>query len=188
MKVSPKPKLSSAGTVKHKRKGGSVKKPVGAHTDPYLSMTNPADMSICFDCESVYHDKRWIMIEDFARVNPDVDAHEMVNEAKHFAVCPACHKIADGFVGGYVTMEGEFFMSHKEEVLNAIRNKEMRVMHSNPLSKVMAINEDDRKVVISTTTGKLARSIGSQLGKSFHGDVTYKWGGYDGATRVYWSR
>lgn len=188
MKVPLKPKLSTAGTIKHKRKGGSVKKPVTKHSDPYLNMAKAKDMAVCFDCESVYHDKRWSTIEDFAKANTDIDTRKMVSEAMHFAVCPACHKIADGYVGGFVTMEGEFFMSHKEEILNAIRNKEMKVKHSNPLSKVMAIEEDDHKVVISTTTGKLARSIGSQLGKSFKGDVSYKWGGYDGATRVYWHR
>lgn len=159
---------------------GSTKKVIDDSKDPYLSVKSPDSMALCTHCNSVYYNKRWVMAEDFAVFSSGFTTVDMAE-----TLCPACHKISDGFVGGYVTLEGKLLMSRKEEVLNTIKNKELRMMHINPLAKVMSVIEDEDKVVIATTTPKLAQSIGRQLHRSFKCDVDYKFGSGDDITRVY---
>jgi len=104
-------------------------------------------------------------------------------------VCPACLKIRDNFPGGIVTLSGDFLIAHKDEFLHLIRNEEQRARGFNPLERVMSIKENGHgRIVINTTTEKLAQRLGRAFKKAFRGDVTYSWSHDDKLVRVAWVR
>ena len=89
--------------------------------------------------------------------------------------CPACRKIADGFIGGVVTLRGSFVREHREEIRNLVRNEEKRAMAFNPLARIIILKEDESGFEVSTTAEKLAQRIGREVHKACSGTVEYKW-------------
>jgi len=155
-----------------------TKKAIDTAKDPYLNKLAPGDKAVCTKCGSVYKDKRWSMKSAAAAAAPG--AVEVT--------CPACQKIRDKYADGYVTLSGDFLAEHKEEILNLIRNKEERSMHTNPLHRIIEIKERPGTIEITTTTDKLAQRIGQMLKKTFSGEVEYKWSDDVKLVRVFWKR
>jgi len=156
------------------------KKAIDTEKDPYLLKISPNDCAVCKKCGAVYHDKRWSLAKKAAEKAPGKKAVEVL--------CPACQKIKDRFVGGYVTLKGSFVKDHTEEILNLIRNKEKRAMYHNPLNRIIDIKEARGKIEITTTTDKLAQRIGQMIKKSFKGELEYKWSEDVKLARVNWTR
>ncbi len=165
------------GTKKYSK--NTTKKAIDTENDPYLAKTSPPDPSICTQCTIIYHNKRW-------RLSTEEDLKD--RGRYHEAVCPACQKIKDKYVGGYVTLKGEFLKDHKEEILNLVRNKEQRARSTNPLERIIEITENDDGLEITTTTDKFAQMLGRVIHKSFSGEVEYKWSDDVKLARVVWSR
>ncbi len=158
---------------------GTTKKAIDTEKDPYLLKMEPEEMAMCTDCSAVYQHKRW-------RLPTEEELEKKESYAK--VVCPACQKIRDKFAGGYVTLRGEFLKDHKEEILNLIRNKEERARYTNPLERIIEINESGDTIEITTTTDKFAQRIGRVLHKAFSGKVEYKWSDDVKIARVTWTR
>lgn len=159
-------------------KGATIKqkKSIDTARDPYMNKAEPEDGSTCRKCGAVYRDKRWSL-------KAKAPAAE-----KEKVLCPACQKIKDKFAEGFVTLQGEFLKEHKEEILNLVRNKEERSMHTNPLHRIIEIKERNGKVEITTTTDKLAQRLGQVLKKTYSGEVEYKWSSDVKLARVVWTR
>ena len=71
--------------------------------DSYKSKRKLPEPTRCPKCGATFHKGRWTW--DIA----PAQAHEHI--------CPACHRIQDKFPAGYVTLGGEFFRQHREEIL-----------------------------------------------------------------------
>lgn len=155
------------------------RKSINSQKDSYLLKTGPEDMSSCRKCGAVYHDKRWMNRED---------AERLAMEPRAEVLCPACQKVKDRFVGGFVTLQGEFLKDHREEIMNLIHNKEARASRINPLERIMEIKERKGAIEITTTTDKFAQRIGRILSKAFSGAVDYKWSDDTKLARVVWTR
>jgi len=156
------------------------KKAIDTEVDPYLPKLGRAESARCTSCAAVYYDKHWTISEELPA---------RLSESKLAPVlCPACCKIRDGFPGGYVTIQGEFALGHREEILRMVRNKEKRAMHLNPLERIIGIKEKGGALEVSTTTEKLAQRIGRMLAKTFSGEVEYKWSSDVKLARVVWTR
>ncbi len=153
------------------------KKSIDTAKDPYLNKADPADGSECGRCGAIFTDKRWSISKRAKRV---------AGAAK--VTCPACQKIKDGYIGGYVTLQGDFLKEHKDDLLNLIRNKEKLSMRYNPLNRIMDIKERGGKIEITTTSEKLAQRIGQVVKKTFSGEVEYKWSSDVKVARVVWTR
>ncbi|MDA8100394.1 MAG: BCAM0308 family protein [Nitrospiraceae bacterium] len=148
--------------------------------DPYLPRGASGKVGICEGCNAVYRNKRWYAGLSEARAE-DADAVKVV--------CPACLKIRDDFPEGIVTLTGGYALTHKQEVLNLVKNEEIRARGFNPLERVMSIRENGYGgIVISTTNEKLAQRIGRALKKAFHGEVKYQWSRENKLVRVDWMR
>jgi NMD protein affecting ribosome stability and mRNA decay len=142
----------------------------------------PSEILVCNECASVYHGHRWYLKEQ---------ALEAVHAAKEtigHIVCPACQKIRDKMPGGVVRLVGGFVSTHKEEILNLIRNEGDRAKQTNPLERVMDIETANGSVDILTTNERLAQRIGKAMHKAYSGEVSYVFSQDTKLARVTWQR
>jgi NMD protein affecting ribosome stability and mRNA decay len=156
------------------------KKAIDTAKDPYLQKISPSDMAVCKGCGAIYHNKRWSLDKKLKT--------RSAGKKKVEVLCPACQKIKEGFAEGFVTIKGEFFKKHREEIINLMRNKEQRAMYNNPLDRIIEIKEKKDSIEIATTTDKLAQRLGQVIQKAFNGEIEYKWSSDTKLTRVVWTR
>jgi NMD protein affecting ribosome stability and mRNA decay len=142
--------------------------------DAYKSKKKLPEPTRCPDCGAVYRDGRWTW--DLA----PADANE--------ELCPACRRIRDRFPAGYVTLEGEFLQAHRDELLQLARNREAKEKAEHPLERIMAIEDVDGNVQITTTDTHLARDIGEAVHAAYKGELEYHYNKEENLLRVHWTR
>jgi len=113
--------------------------------DSYKSKRKLPEPTRCPGCGATFHAGRWTW--DVA----PAEAHEHT--------CPACHRIHDHFPAGYVTLSGEFFRRHRDEIVGLLRNCEVTEKAEHPLERIMAIEDTADGVTLTTTDTHLARKI-----------------------------
>jgi NMD protein affecting ribosome stability and mRNA decay len=150
-------------------------------TDPYLPGAGIREVVMCGICHSLYHHKRWYLEGDLplkvGRMTPI-----------GVITCPACCKIRDRFPGGIVVLRGEFLNTHKDQMLNLVRNEEARAKGVNPLERIISIKDEGNCVEIHTTSERLAQRIGREIHRAYKGEVSYHWSKDDKFVRVEWHR
>lgn len=167
-----------------KKKGGPVRirRHIHQYGDPYLPDLNPGETGLCTGCHAFFRRRRWFFDEALyldVKDRPEV----------HRVTCPACLKIRHGYFEGEVAvMHSHFLSGHREEIVNLIRNEEERAMDINPLERIIAITEENSKMVVTTTNEKLAQRIGRELKKAYQGRTEYHWSEDDKCLRVTWAR
>lgn len=142
--------------------------------DPYQAREKLSEPAVCSDCGAVYHDGRWQWIMQPADAQP--------------ARCAACRRIHDSLPAGYVSIEGQFSIEHRAELLSLIRNLETREKAEHPLQRIMAIDEQDDKVLITTTDIHLAHGIGQALQHAYKGTLDSDYNKEQYLLRVRWQR
>ena len=128
----------------------------------------------CPDCGATYRNGRWTW--DPAPADASRTS------------CPACRRIKDGVPAGVVTIEGAFAAAHRAEVENLARNVEEREKRDHALKRIITIGEEGDALRISTTDGKLARSIADALHSAYQGDLDYQFTERENVFRARWSR
>ena len=128
--------------------------------DPYKARAKHAGPCVCPGCGAVFAAGRWRW-----------DDHATGVEARE--TCPACHRIADSFPAGRITMAGAFLAAHRDEIVALVRNTEARERREHPLQRIMAIGEGERdgEMVITTTDLHLPRRLGHALVDAYTGDL-----------------
>jgi NMD protein affecting ribosome stability and mRNA decay len=142
--------------------------------DSYKTKRKLADPTRCPDCGAVYRDGRWTW-----GAAPD-GAHE--------TRCPACHRIHDRFPAGYVTLKGAFLGTHRDEILHLVRHREETEKAEHPLERIMAVEDADGGVLVTTTDTHLARSIGEAMYAAYKGELEFKYNKEENLLRVQWTR
>jgi len=142
--------------------------------DAYRARYKPKEPAVCPTCGVMFEHGTWSW-----KPRP---------EGAHEHVCPACQRTQDKFPAGYVTLEGEFLKAHRDEILHLVRNEESRTKPEHPLERIMAIEEDGGKTVVTTTDLHLARRIGDALHHAYQGNLETKYSPDEYLVRVYWSR
>lgn len=143
--------------------------------DPYRPSQRPPDGTACPKCHATYHGGRWTWTA------PEKDAYELI--------CPACHRISDRFPAGYVTIKGEFFTSHKDEIVALIQGHEKQEKATRPLQRIMAIEEKkDGSTEVTTTDSHLARGIAEALHGAYKGDLKMRYSRDENLLRAIWKR
>lgn len=140
--------------------------------DTYKASGKLPEPTVCPQCGSVFRSGRW--------------QWGGAPEHAHSAICPACHRIQDQFPAGYVTLEGAFFLSHKEEIMHLVRNHEQREREEHPLQRIMNIEEHDDSTVITTTDPHLARGVGEALHHAYQGELEFHYNPQENLLRVHW--
>ncbi len=149
--------------------------------DAYWNKAHPKDQAHCRQCRAIYHNKHWFFDEEKLQQLTKAKQSEAV-------LCPACEKIRDRFASGFVKLSGSFLSSHRQEILNLLRNEEKRAMGLNPLERIIEIEGNGHGLLVSTTHEKLAQRLGKSLQRAFSGEVEYHWSRGEKMARVSWNR
>jgi NMD protein affecting ribosome stability and mRNA decay len=141
--------------------------------DPYQARAKPPEPSACPNCGIVFHQGRW------QRLPRPTDARDHI--------CPACHRTHDHFPAGYVTLSGEAMTSRREELMRLVRHEETKEKSDHPLHRIMEIEDQPDKIVITTTDVHLPRRIGEAVRRAFRGDLDVKYSPDEYTVRVNWT-
>ena len=141
--------------------------------DAYKSTGKLPEPTQCPECGAVFHEGRWQWLP-----KPGIKPH--------MVMCPACHRIHDKYPAGFVTLAGQFLAQHREEVLHLVSNEEQRAKAEHPLKRIMAIEDEDGGLLITTTDIHLARRIGEALKHAYQGDLEYQYNAGEKQFRLHW--
>ena len=142
--------------------------------DAYRARRKLPEPTVCPQCRAVFHDGRWQWLETPA------DAHQ--------DMCPACHRIHDHYPAGFLTLQGPFFLAHREEIIHIARNIEEHERTEHPLKRIMEIEEKDDATLITTTDIHLVRGIGEAIHNAYQGDLDFHYNPQEYLLRVNWMR
>lgn len=142
--------------------------------DPYHSKRKLKEPTVCKECSAVFHKGRWSWGDE--------------PEGAHKDMCPACHRIHDKIPAGFLTLSGDFFNQHKDEIIHLVRNTEEKQKAEHPLQRVMAIEDEQDKTVITFTDAHLTRAAGEAIHHAYKGDLQYQYTSEDILLRVTWAR
>lgn len=142
--------------------------------DAYKSKGKLIEPTVCQQCGAVYHEGRWQWID-----KPE-NAHE--------EICPACHRINDNHPAGFVTLEGPFFDTHSEEIRHLIQNHADHERAEHPLKRIVAIENQQGAMLVTTTDTHLARGIGESVRHAYQGKLKIDHTSGENLVRVHWSR
>src|SRR6188768_2055838 len=132
--------------------------------DPYRAASKPPEPTVCPKCKASFMDGRWT----WAKPAANDDVAEMV--------CPACQRIHDKFPAGYVTIKGEFFKQHKDEIVALLNNHEKKEKAERPLQRIMGMDDKrDGTFEVTTTDSHLARGLGEALHDAYKGELKVRY-------------
>jgi len=103
-------------------------------------------------------------------------------------LCPTCHKIKDHYPEGILTLSGDFFNQHREEIIRALEKEAGRVSGRSVADRVIRSLTEGDKLLVETSTEKMAQHLGRTIYKACKGDLHFRWGEVEKFVRVYWSR
>lgn len=148
---------------------------------PARAMSEPA---VCEHCGAVYADRRWVAANSASGNEP----HKHWRPAD-LTVCPACKQERTGEPRGFVYLDGAFFVTHRQEIEQLLRNEAGRAAEDNPLARIMDFKPGDgHKLTVTTTTEHLAQRLGHALEKAFGGSADYDFSHENKLARVSWQR
>ncbi len=142
--------------------------------DAYRADHQPPEPTVCPQCRVAFHGGRWQW-----RSSPP-GAHE--------ALCPACRRIRDAFPAGYVTIEGEYFQQHRDELMRLLEHRAERARTEHPLQRIMAIEEREGGVLVTTTDAHLARGLAEALHHAHQGELGLRYEDAQNLLRAHWRR
>jgi len=142
--------------------------------DPYIAAAKPPEGTTCPKCRATFHGGRWTWQK------PERDALEMT--------CPACQRIQDRFPAGYVTIKGQFFKEHRDEIVSLIETLEKKEKAERPLQRIMGMDQKREEFEVQTTDSQLARGIGEALHDAFKGDLKVRYSRDENLVRAVWKR
>lgn len=172
MKTS-KPYTNATFTRRHDREAGRHRG-LRAATEPRS----------CLGCGAVYVKRRWVRGADAAALAPTAAAVPPL-----LVFCPGCRQRRAGVASGFLTLEGTFFVAHKDEVLHFIEREIERAQVDNPLAQMVGLDSDAQGgVLVKTTTEHLAHRLGRGLASAFKGHVEFDYSHENKVARVHWRR
>ncbi len=149
--------------------------------DPYIPDESREAGTLCARCGAIFENAHWYFDERKRSLLENSGVAKAI-------LCPGCVKVDERNPQGIVTLSGDYWKEHREEILNLIRNEEQRALGVNALERIMDIREEDGQLVVETTNEKLAQRIGRRIDKAHNGEVEYRWSADNHLVRVYWRR
>lgn len=153
----------------------------GRVEDPYL-LEEGQEAAVCNQCHALYQGKRWFFDD---KLHGRLAGTKRVREV----TCPTCRKIKDKYAEGILTLSGEFFKERQEEIVTLLKNEAARVGKRSVDDRIIQMTQEGKdKMVVETTTEKMAQHLGRAIYKAYKGDLNFRWAEMDKFVRVYWSR
>lgn len=141
--------------------------------DAYKAKGKLPEPSYCSQCGAVFQAGRWQWLPT------PIGAHQ--------ESCPACHRIHDHYPAGFLSLKGEFFLSHRDEIMHLLHNHEKRERAEHPLKRIMSIEEKPDETLVNTTDIHLARGMGEALHHAYQGELEYHYNLEQNLLRVNWT-
>jgi hypothetical protein len=164
-------KAERAATTRKDRKPRGLGE---AREDSYLEVAKLPDPAYCPRCSAAYLKGRWT----WAKIAAGAPPHK----------CPACRRVEDRFPAGYLTLKGPFFATHRREILDIVAAREQRAKTDHPLQRIIAIEDVAGGVLVTTTDGHLARTIGIAIHEACKGELDLTFTKDENMVRATWSR
>lgn len=142
--------------------------------DAYRLDRKLAEPVTCPQCHATYHHGHW----HWGKAAPGTA----------LVTCPACERIADDYPGGWVTLKGEYYADHREEILARVRECEAHEKAEHPLQRIIALNGGMRSATVTTTDPHLAHIIGEAVGSAFKGKLVLNYTRGENRLRATWER
>lgn len=143
--------------------------------DPYRVTAKPPEPSHCPDCHAVFEEGRWQWKEPLAATAPAV-------------LCSACRRIRENNPAGFLHLEGEYLKEHRDEVLNLLHRRGDQEKAEHPVQRVMAIEPEGEGLLLTTTSVRLARSLGQALSHAHGGTLSLSASTGQDLVRLHWRR
>jgi NMD protein affecting ribosome stability and mRNA decay len=144
--------------------------------DPYMARKKLVEPTVCPECSVVFSDGRWQWMTKV----PD-DAHQ--------ELCPACQRIRDKVPAGFLTLSGEFFEEHRDEIKHLVHNKVEEQNAQHPMKRLMDIEDQaGGGVVITFTDMHLPRGVGEAIQRAYTGELDIQYTKEADILRVSWQR
>jgi NMD protein affecting ribosome stability and mRNA decay len=167
--------MKNARAIPYSPKRDNGLRSANDENDPYRAAAKPPDETSCPKCRASFQNGRWTW-----RHAPK-DAYQQL--------CPACQRIEDKFPAGYVTIKGEFFAEHRDEIVHLITNREKTEKESHPLQRIMEMGDlRDGTFQVTTTDSHLARNIAQALHDAYKGDLKLRYSRDENLVRASWKR
>jgi len=141
--------------------------------DAYKSKGKLPEPTACPQCGAVFHEGRW--------------QWSTAPAGAHQETCPACHRIHDHYPAGFLTLQGEFYLTHRDEIMHLVHNHEKRERAEHPLKRIMAVEENDGATLVTTTDIHLARGMGEALHHAYQGELQFHYNPEQNLLRVNWT-
>jgi len=156
---------------KQKRVRGLYQERVG---EPYRTKGKLAEPTLCPRCGAVYHDARWQWLPKPAQARG--------------RVCPACKRIEEGLVAGFIDIGGEFAAAHRAEIMKLLKHQADAEGRQHPLQRIIDIEAQGDGLRVTTTGIHLARRLGEALQHAYRGKLDFHYNAGEDLLRVYWFR
>lgn len=141
--------------------------------DAYKAKAKLHEPSVCSQCGAFFHRGNW----RWGDAPPDA----------HHVICPACHRLHDHFPAGFLKLEGPFFLGHKDEIMRLVQHHAQRERAEHPLQRIMAVEDQEHGVLVTTTDIHLARGIGEAVHHAYQGELEFHYNPEENLLRVQWS-
>ncbi len=165
---------SNRATVPYLPKRGAGVQSANDEGDPYRAAAKPPEPTTCPQCHATFNAGRW----SWGAAPSDAYEH----------ICPACQRIHDRFPAGYVTIKGEFFKEHRDEIVHLIENHAQTEKERRPLQRIMGMEETREGFEVTTTDSHLARGIAEALHDAYKGDLKLRYSRDENLVRATWKR
>jgi NMD protein affecting ribosome stability and mRNA decay len=153
----------------------------GRTEDPY-EPEEGQEASLCTTCQAIYQNKRWFFDKTLAGKLAGTDQVKNVT-------CPTCRKIKDHYPEGILTLSGEFLKEHQDEITARLKKEAARVSGRSVPDRIITMTEEaNDRLVVETTTEKMAQHLGRAVYKAYKGELHFQWGEMNKLVRVNWSR
>ncbi len=153
-----------------------------AQSDPYRDDLSLPEPSLCERCQAVWRKGKWSL-------DPEVRKEALRFKKPHKVLCPACRRAEDGYPAGMLYLKGAFLFSHKDEILNRIKNEEAAALVKNPLDRIIRLEDKGEEgILVETASDRLATKLGKVVAKAFGGDLSIRFSEREKLVRVYWNR
>lgn len=143
--------------------------------DPYMAAAKPDEPSVCRECGVVFSEGRW-------RWSP-----ELPTDAA-YALCPACQRLRDRVPAGFLSLSGNFFRKHRDDIMHLVENTVDTQQKEHPMKRLMSIEDSDGGVVVTFTDIHLPRTVGTAIERAYDGELEIRIAEEASIARVYWSR
>ena len=89
---------------------------------------------------------------------------------------------------GFLTLSGEFFREHRDEIMSLVENKVESQVKQHPMKRLMRVEDRDEGTELKFTDAHLPRGVGEAIRRAYDGDLDIHFPEDGGIVRVYWER